>query len=130
MLGPRGPWIVERIIGMEEFPQSMDCDGKVSMLEACVRRPCILSRGTVDTKLYQHVREQTRVWCSDGADLNVPLAASGTFTGLAYHAWDESHSGQKLCANVMKDDEEPIQPCEVFDHIWGVSPNCRATALV
>ena len=37
MLGPRGPWIVERIIGMREFPHSMDVDGKVSMLEASVR---------------------------------------------------------------------------------------------
>ncbi len=37
VLGPRGPWIVERIIGMQEFPQRMDCDGKVSMLEAAAK---------------------------------------------------------------------------------------------
>ena len=79
VLGPRGPWIVERIIGMQEFPQAMDEDGKVSMLESCVRRACLSVNGELDVKLHQHVREQTRVWCSDGADLKVPLAASDLF---------------------------------------------------
>ena len=36
-LGPRGPWIAERVIGMREFPRAMDCDGKATMLEDCVR---------------------------------------------------------------------------------------------
>ena len=106
MLGPRGPWIVERIIGMQEFPQRMDCDGKVSMLEACVRRACLSANGEVDTRLHQHVREQTRVRCSDGADLQVPLAASAFFPGLVFHAWDEAHSAQRLCANSMVDGDE------------------------
>ena len=39
-LGPRGPWVVERIIGMREFPQVMNCDGKVAMIEESVRRAC------------------------------------------------------------------------------------------
>jgi len=103
VLGPRGPWIVERIIGMREFPNGMDCDGKVSMLEACVRRACVSPGGEVDTKLLQHVREQTRVWCSDGADLQVPLAASAFFPGLVYQAWGEAHSAQRFCANCLKD---------------------------
>ena len=81
MLGPRGPWIVERIIGMREFPHSMDVDGKVSMLEASVRRASAAVSGEVDTKLHQHVRTQTRVWGSDGADLKVALAASAFFLG-------------------------------------------------
>ena len=81
-------------------------DGKVTMLEACVRRACLTDSGEVDTKLHQHVREQTRAWCSDGADLKVPLAASAFFPGLAFHAWDESHSSQRLLANSMGDDEE------------------------
>ena len=106
VLGPRGPWIVERIIGMQEFPIGMDCEGKVSMLEACGQRACLSSGGEVDTKLYQHVREQTRVWCSDGADLNVPLAASAFFPGLVFHAWDEAHSGVRVLANSMKDGDE------------------------
>ena len=29
VLGPKGPWLVERIAGMREFPKSMDVDGKV-----------------------------------------------------------------------------------------------------
>ena len=70
-------------------------DDKVTMLEACVRRACLTDSGEVDTKLHQHVREQTRAWCSDGADLKVPFAASAFFPGLAFHAWDESHSSQK-----------------------------------
>ncbi len=106
MLGPRGPWIVERVIGMQEFPQRMDCDGKVTMLEACVRRACLSASGEVDTKLHQHVRDQTRVWCSDGADLQVPMAASASFPGLVFHAWDEAHSAQRLCANAMTDGDE------------------------
>ena len=106
VLGPRGPWIVERVIGMQEFPQRMDCDGKVSMLEACVRRACLSASGEVDTKLHQHVRDQTRVWCSDGADLQVPMTASGSFPGLVFHAWDEAHSAQRLCANALTGDDE------------------------
>ena len=39
-LGPQGLWIAERLIGMRDFPGKMDCDGKVAMLEACVRRAC------------------------------------------------------------------------------------------
>ena len=105
-LGPRGPWIVERIIGMQEFPQAMDCDGKVSMLEACVRRACLSPSGELDTKLHQHVRGESRAWCSDGADLNVPLAASAFFPRLVFHGWDEAHSAQKVCPNSMKDDFE------------------------
>ena len=105
-LGPRGPWIVERIIGMQEFPQDMGEDGKVSMLEACVRRACLSANGELDMKLHQHVREQTRVWCSDGADLKVPMAASASFPGLAFHAWDEAHSAQRLAAHSMQDGDE------------------------
>ena len=107
VLGPRGPWIVERLIGMQEFPQDMDCDGKASMLETNVRRACLNGSGEVDTKLLKHVQAQTRVWCSDGADLQVPLAASAFFPGLVFHAWDEAHSAQRLCANAFNaaDDE-------------------------
>ena len=70
-LGPRGPWIVERLIGTREFAGSMDCDGKVAMLEACVRRACAPT-GDVDVRLHQHVSNETRAWRSDGADLGVP----------------------------------------------------------
>ena len=101
-LGPRGPWIAEGILGMQEFPQDMGCEGKVSMLEACVRRACLATDGELNTKLHQRVREQTRAWCSDGADLQVPLAASASFSGLVFHAWDEAHSSQRLLANAMK----------------------------
>ena len=93
-LGPRGPWIVERVIGMREFPGAMDCDGKASMLEECVRRACQTAGGELDGDLHKHVRLETRAWCSDGADLSVPLAATATFPWLAFHAWDESHSSQ------------------------------------
>ena len=108
-LGPRGPWIVERIIGMQEFPNDMGSDGKVSMLEECVRRSCLAIGGDLDTELYKHVREQTRAWCSDGADMDVPLAASANVPRLSFHAWDEAHSGQRLLANAKKaitDDRE------------------------
>ena len=90
---------------MREFPGSMDCDGKVAMLEACVRRACAPT-GDVDVRLHQHVRNETRTWCSDGADLGVPLAASAFFPNLAYHAWGEAHSAQKLCAHTMKDEDK------------------------
>ena len=127
VLGPRGPWLVERIVGMQEFPHGMDCDGKVSMLEACVRRACISANGEVDTKLHQHVREQTRVWCSDGADLQVPLAASAFFPGLVFHAWDEAHSAQRLCANAMKDADEITRTDELL--VTGKKPYSLAKFL-
>ena len=47
-LGPKGPWIVERLIGMREFPQAMDTDDKASMLENCVRRACQRADGELD----------------------------------------------------------------------------------
>ena len=95
-LGPNGPWLVERLIGMREFPRAMDCDGKVTMLEDCVRRACLTPGGAVDLELHKHVREETRAWVSDGADLGVPLAATATFPHLGFHAWDESHSAHAL----------------------------------
>ena len=103
---PKGPWIVERLIGMREFPRAMDCDGKATMLEDCVRRACQAAGGELDVDLHKHVREETRAWCSDGADLNVPLAATATFPGLAFHAWDEAHSAQALLKSSMKGDAE------------------------
>ena len=105
-LGPRGPWVVERIIGMREFPQDMNSDGKVAMIEDCVRRACQSPGGHIDVKLHQHVCAQTRAWCSDGADLGVATAASASFPGLKFHAWDESHSAQRMCSNAMVDDDE------------------------
>ena len=50
-LGPKGPWIVERLIGMREFPRAMDCDGKATMLEDCVRRACQTAGGEVDVEM-------------------------------------------------------------------------------
>ena len=97
---------MERLIGMREFPRAMDCDGKATMLEDCVRRACQTAGGEVDVDLHKHVREETRAWCSDGADLGVPLAATATFPRLAFHAWDESHSAQALLRNSMKEDAE------------------------
>ena len=91
---------------MREFPQAMDSDGKVAMLEESVRRACQSVTGDIDVKLHQHVRTQARAWCSDGADLGVATAASGSFPGLKFHAWDESHSAQRMCSNAMVDDDE------------------------
>ena len=99
-LGPKGPWLVERLIGMREFPKGMGCDGKATMLEDCVRRACQTSGGEVDVSLHKHVCEQTRAWCSDGADLDVPLAATNTFPHLVFHGWDESHSAQPLLIHI------------------------------
>lgn len=105
-LGPKGPWIVERLIGMREFPHAMDCDGKATMLEDCVRRACQTEGGEVDVVLHKHVREETRAWCSDGADLGVPLAATAAFPSLNFHAWDEAHSAQALLGKSVAGDAE------------------------
>ena len=105
-LGPKGPWLVERLIGMREFPKGMDTDGKASMLEDCVRRACQGAGGAVDVALHKHVREETRAWVSDGLDLDVPLAATATFPHLVFHGWDEAHSAQALLRNSIKDDPE------------------------
>ena len=118
-LGPKGPWTVERIIGMWEFPQAMDEDGKASMIEACVRRACMTLNGELHVKLHQHVREQTVAWCSDGADLKVPLAASGELPNFKFTSWDESHSAQRCLANAMKDaDPEVVTSCCVTCGGW------------
>ena len=83
-------------------PSDMDCDGKVAMLEECVRRARQSERGEIGAKLPQHVREQARPRCSDGADLSVPMAASSFFPGLKLFAWGESHSAQRRTANSRK----------------------------
>lgn len=87
---------------MRESPQGTACDGKVAMLEECARRACQSASGEIEAKLHQHVREQTRTWCSDGADLSAPMVASSFFPGLKFFAWDESHSAQRLVADSMK----------------------------
>ena len=87
-------------------PQEMNCDGKVAMIEECVRRACQAPGGHIDVRLHQHVCAQTRAWCSDGADLGVATAASAAFPGLKFYAWDESHSAQRMCSNAMVGDEE------------------------
>ncbi len=47
---------MERLIGMREFPQAMDCDGKAAMLENCVRRACQTAGGDVAVDLHKRVR--------------------------------------------------------------------------
>ena len=47
-----------------------------------------------------------RAWCSDGADLQVPMAASASFLGLKFYAWDEAHGAQRMCDNSMADGDE------------------------
>ena len=127
VLGPRGPWLVERIIGMEEFPGDMNCEGKVAMLESSLRRPCVEEGGDVDIELHEHVREQTRAWCSDGADLSVPLVASACFPGLVFHAWDESHSAQKLLLHSIVGDGEITATDELL--VTGEKPQSLAKFL-
>ena len=105
-LGLKGPWLVERLIGMREFPGGMGTDGKATMLEDCVRRACQALGGEVDVDLHKHVREETRAWVSDGADLGVPLAATAMFPHMRFHGWDESHSAQALLKNSLRDDAE------------------------
>ena len=111
-LGARGPWIVERLIGMHEFPGEMHLEGKVSMVEKAVRSTTLGADGEVDTKLHQHIKQNTRVWTSDGADLDVghALVSRGCcFSGLLCHAWDESHSAGRLLASALKHDKEVIE---------------------
>ena len=69
--------------------------------------PCVsISQRRSGHQAASDVRDQTRVWCSDGADLQVPMAASASFPGLVFHAWDEAHSAQRLCANALTDGDE------------------------
>ena len=105
-LGDKGPWLVERVIGMHEFPDDMGTDAKVSMLESCVRRAAVSVSADLNVDLHSHIRQNVRVWTSDGADRDVGLAATGPFPNLAFHAWDESHSAGRLLQNALKDDPE------------------------
>ena len=105
-LGARGPWVAERLIGMHEFPSEMHLEGKASMVEDAVRSATLGTKGEVDTELHQHILRSTRVWTSDGADLDVghALAKGGCFSGLVCHAWDESHSAGRFLASALKHD--------------------------
>ena len=105
-LGPQGPWLVDRVIGARDFPTNMGTADKVEMLEDCARRAAVSAVGEVDTKLFAHMKKQTRVWTSDGADRDVFFAAKAVFPGLLFEAWDESHSGVKLLQKALQDDPE------------------------
>ena len=105
-LGDRGPWLVERVIGIHEFPDDMGTDGKVSMLETCVRSAAVSASADLDVELHKRIQENVRVWTSDGADRDVGLAATGSFPNLVFHAWDESHSAGRLLKNAIRDDSE------------------------
>ena len=93
---------------MHEFPQEIDLGGKVSTAEAVVRNTAVMPGVEVDKGLRQHILRSTRVWTSDGADLDVGLALAGgrCLDSLVCHAWDESHSSGRLLANAMKHDAE------------------------
>ena len=99
---------------MHEFPSEMHLDGKASMVERAVRSATLGTDGEVDTGLHQQILRGTRVWTSDGADLDVGHAlAKGGFSGLVCHAWDESHSAGRLLASALKYDKEVIE----VDHL-------------
>ena len=94
---------------MREFPSEMHLEGKASMVEDAVRNATLGTEGEVDTELHQHILRGTRVWTSDGADLDVGHAlAGGCFSGLVCHAWDESRSAGRLLANALKHDKEVV----------------------
>ena len=102
--------LAERLIGMHEFPSEMNLEGKASMVEDAVRSATLGTEGEVDTELHQHILRGTRVWTSDGADLDVGHAlAKGGFTGMVCHAWDESHSAGRLLASALKHDKEVVE---------------------
>ena len=110
LLRSSGPWVAERLIGMHEFPSEMNLDGKASMVEDMVRSAMLGTDGEVDTELHQHILRGTRVWTSDGADLDVGHAlAKGGFSDLVCHAWDESHSAGRLMASALKYGKEVIE---------------------
>ena len=82
----------------------MDTAAKATMLEECARRAAVSAAGEVDLNLFEHRRQHTRVWTSDGADRDVGLAATGVSSGLCFHAWGESHSAVRLLANALRGD--------------------------
>ncbi len=54
------------------------------------------------------MRKETRAWCSDVADLDVPVAASTTFPHLSFRAWGESRSAQNLLTDSLKEEDAEI----------------------
>ena len=94
-----------------KFPSEMNLEGKASMVEDAVRSATLGTDGEVDTELHQHILRGTRVWTSDGADLDVghALAEDGRFSSLVCHAWDESHSAGRLLASALKHDQEVLE---------------------
>ena len=96
-------WIVEWLIGMRKFPNGMDMDGKASMVEAVLRNTTVKPGGEVDRDLHQHMLQGTRVWTSDGADLDAGLALDGgrCVRRMVCHAWGDAHPSGRCLAHAM-----------------------------
>ena len=130
-LGPKGPWIVERLIGMREFPRAMDFDGRATMLENCVRRACQTAGGERVVDLHKHVLRGRRLagrsaWLGRAfAAVFVAIAANGAANNAAVASGSEDgpeppvaatastavasepHAPRSSCASASEPDASP-----------------------
>ena len=72
----------------------------------------------MDVELHKHVREETRAWCSDGADLIVPMAATAT---RVYGVWGRCCRARPVCSEFTLLGVGPVlqsTTCLFAEHQW------------
>ena len=100
--GPRGPWVMHRVIGMRELPAELDTAGKVREVIECLRRAAA-GGGDLAPALLTSVKSKVVSWASDGADSGVgDLAAAAELPNMSFRQWDESHAAVKLLPHAVR----------------------------
>ena len=95
-LGPRGPWLVDRMIGARELPAALNTDAKAAEVRECVRRAVFHVPGDNNAEMFQRICASALCWASDGADSGVGRMAVRDFRNMVFREWEESHSAVKL----------------------------------
>ena len=95
MLGPNGPYLVDRLISARELPDDMDTEGKASHIREALRRTALGDDGVLDADLHSKLCNRTLMWANDGADRAVGMAATVFCPNMVFREWDECHSAVK-----------------------------------
>ena len=124
MNGDRGPWVVERIVGMPELGSDHSARNKARQTILALQR---LPGG-------QDLLERVQFYCSDGA-ADAQLAgelSKHRLPNLSFILWDTTHANMLVIKRALEDEEvargaRPFghwqvaaKPVKIFDYILAI----------